>query len=371
MTYREYYDAGYEPDFDQLPAKDIHEYDKFKRSPVKLRRTHLLSQLEHARARVAEAQEIIEINKRDVDELRRINDDDQFLVSSWSVAFEYRLRLRIAERDNLEKFLSSPWTFSVFPELTPKQLVYDISYDESQHVSIDLLYIPTGVTLRPAPGVLSIDWDVRVLKFGRNATFDLSAPQTKPPAPPQPVDYNQALDGHPGVAGDAGTKGASGAPGVSLTLRGIERIEFDGSLWVRTDGGPGGDGGLGGSGQHGGGRKPYFWGRRARPGGPGGIGGQGGPGGATSSIRWSFKEGDNPYALRSVLSEGCAPSSRPEINESSIAIYGAGGCGGQGGPGGPPGIGGRADLPAGSSGDPGSPGEAGHEGKSDFSRYVG
>ena len=262
-------------------------------------------------------------------------------------------------------------TPAVFPDLKPDQLDYEIASEDATNLSIDLLYIPDNVTLRPASGITRIDWNVRVLKFGRNSTFDLSAPQAKPDAPAPPASFIQAPAGYPGVVGKPGVKGTPGTSGVSLTLRGIEQIEFDGSLWVRTDGGPGGDGGRGGVGQQGGDRQRYFWGRRAKPGGPGGVGGSGGAGGKTSSICLSFKAGDNPYALSSVLVSGCAPSRRPEIVDGSISIFGAGGSGGQGGEGGAAGIDGGADQSSAEPGEPGIAGETGPAGDVVFSRYLG
>lgn len=222
-----------------------------------------------------------------------------------------------------------------FPVLAPGQTEYVVTQDQANGLIIDTLYLPKGVTLRPGPGVRSINWSVRVLKIDEGATIDLSAPQAKPPkaangaAPPRQAGYCT-----PGVAGAAGAGGTAGAQGVSLTLRDIETLENMGSLWIRTDGGPGGDGGDGGRGQQGGGPRRNRLSDRcgAAAGGSGGAGGAAGPGGEVANVAFVFRDNNRPTGIPNGVADSCGRSQRPAVAHGKagvIAIWGTKGCPGQ------------------------------------------
>lgn len=299
--------------------------------------------------------------------MESINDDDQFLVGGNIIAFERRIKIAHAELDEIEAFSKEFWPYDVFPALCAGQLVYEVSQLEAVGSKIDVLELPDGVTIKPMAGVREIDWQVRVLRFGRNATIDLSSRNEKPATPRSIATLSpQAPVGVPGAQGNPGATGSPGQAGVALTLRGLERIEGDGTLWVRTDGGPGGDGGEGGVGQQGGAKQRRLWARRAQPGGAGGNGGKGGRGGDTSAVRWYFKSDPNLFRITCSLARDPAPSSRPSIPDGEIAIFGAGGLGGEGGAGGASGLRGDGSGNAGEIGQSGAQGENGGCGQCEF-----
>ena len=252
-------------------------------------------------------------------------------------------------------------TLSKFPPLAPGQKTYVIQENEASGLIIRNLVIPDGVTLKLAPGVSGIDWTVLEISFGKNSTIDLSASDHVPAqaadgAPPPP----QAPYCKIGVSGSPGAKGADGADGHSLTLRSIKRVELKGSLWIKTDGGPGGNGGNGAQAQQGGGPRKRPFGCDAAPGQVGGRGGDGGNGGSTSRILLTFA-GQAPD-IRSGISQDCGTSSRPNgaTGDSGIvSIFGAGGCGGRPGAGGPMGEGGDSGAHKGDAGPGGNAGANG------------
>ena len=152
-----------------------------------------------------------------------------------------------------------------------------------------------------------------------------------------------------GDTGATGHPGASGAPGASLTIRGLERIDGEGQLWIRTDGGPGGPGGEGGPGQA---TIAPAWLFRLFQRRCSGRGGPGGRGGDMAIVCISFRAEDQSLCPDAILAPGAAPSALPHMPEARMMIYGAGGRGGSGGAGGRPGDGRII-------GEPGEPGAAG------------
>jgi hypothetical protein len=245
---------------------------------------------------------------------------------------------------------------SVYPRLQPGQRLYMIPLSEANGRPADILYIPDGVTLKANPDVQKIDWSFRKIKFGRDAELDVSAPSEKPPrgadasGPMPQADYCKF--GRPG--GD-GSPGSIGRSGVSLTIRGIEEVEANGTLWVKTDGEPGADGGSGQNGQVGGGHRPNFWGCDGQPGGYGGNGGSGGAGGATSAVTLQFLENEK-HKITFNIAGDCGTTTPPSIEPGAISIWGAGGCGGQGGNKGNGGDGGESYAHKGQDGFPGATG---------------
>jgi hypothetical protein len=230
-----------------------------------------------------------------------------------------------------------------FPKITPGQVSYTITPSEATGLVIDTLYLPDGFTLKVDPSVKSIDWIVNTIKIGVNATIDLSAPQSKPPTAPSGGSQNQAeycVVGHDGVPGG---NGAAGASGVSLTIHNVSSIQNEGSLWIRTDGGPGGDGGNGGPGQLGGGHKSFGVGLfhgggcGSAGGGQGGRAGVAGVGGPTARVTIVLNgPGVTPITNGGVAPQ-CGPSQRPASVQGAtgiLVIWGAPGCGGQPGVGG-------------------------------------
>ena len=103
-------------------------------------------------------------------------------------------------------------------------------------MEIVVLRIPEFTTLRLATGVGAVDWTVGIISIGKGATFDVSAADVVPSAPFRKFLPTAAVR-RAGDTGATGHPGASGAPGASLTIRGIERIDGEGQLWIRTDGG--------------------------------------------------------------------------------------------------------------------------------------
>ena len=239
-----------------------------------------------------------------------------------------------------------------WPTLAPGQTTYVIKPNEASLI-IDTLYIPQGVTLQAGPGVQTINWMVNTLKFDQGATIDISALQIPPPVwnnvarPPKQADY--CAHGSPGANGQNGYDGAIGA---DLTIRGITVIDSgggQGSLWIRTDGGPGGAGGSGGPGQQGGGQQK-FWNHlhmntcHAGDGGPGGNGGIGGSGGRVANVTFLYSVNPAPTQQITVgVAAVCGPSQRPPAVQGPsgiIAVFGGVGCHGSNGSKGPDGGGG-------------------------------
>lgn len=242
----------------------------------------------------------------------------------------------------------SPGVHSTYPPLNQGQKIYIIPQSEALGNPGEVLDIPDDVTLKVAPDVTSIDWTIRKIRFGKNAIIDLSAPTEKPaPGANAPGPMRQAEYCIPGRNGADGSGGQSGRSGASLTIKGIEEVEAQGSLWIRTDGGPGADGGHGQDGQQGGGPEkrllePHFECKAAR-GGVAGSGGPGGNGGPTSAITLRFYDYDTGNITFNVGSL-CGSSSSPNRKIGGITIWGQPGCGGGGGGGGHGGKGGEATV---------------------------
>ena len=235
---------------------------------------------------------------------------------------------------------------------------------------IERLIIPDGHSIKVDPSVTSIDWTVRTIAFGRDATIDLRRSTSTPPkasnGPPPPgqvQDYGKA-----GLPGSAGAAGSAGVPGADLLIRELASFQSQGSLWIRTDGGSGGAGGDGGQGQTGGG--PHnpgapIIGKKAGRGGAGGPGGPGGAGGSTSRVEITFRPSVPRERFQSGCSDTCGPSQRPPaaVGESGVmAIWGAPGCGGAGGAGGPGGPSGDSNRDSKGYADPGPGGPGGRAG---------
>lgn len=250
-----------------------------------------------------------------------------------------------------------------------------------------LVRIPAGSTLKFADDVTSVNLRIGRLEFGVGSTIDLSAPVVPPPrAQPGEDQSVQPPEGYHGNPGGVGHRGTNGRPGRSLTLQ-VDEVLASGSLWVRTDGGPGGAGGTGGRGQLGGGSACIPT-KHAGNGGDGGPGGPGGAGGATSAVRIEIRTPTAPgYTL---IPAGCidrvpippsgfppkyfrvcGSSLRPESangNTGAIIIAGMVGCGGPGGAGGEPADPGDYNVrrcaigPDGKAGSRGRPGNLGENG---------
>ncbi|EJL78304.1 hypothetical protein PMI15_04368 [Polaromonas sp. CF318] len=230
-----------------------------------------------------------------------------------------------------------------FPPLAAGQLVYVIPMDQASGLIIDTLYLPKNVTLKAGEGVTAIDWSVKTIRIEENATIDLSAPQAKPgraadgAPPPRQASYCAV-----GAAGAAGAGGTPGKQGVSLNIHDIDSIDNEGSLWIRTDGGPGGDGGNGGKGQQGGGPRKNVLNKRcgAANGGAGGAAGAAGPGGATAKVVVMFKANPGTSPVTNGTAGSCGASQRPSALQGKsgvIAIWGSPGCPGNAGSAGPAG----------------------------------
>lgn len=228
------------------------------------------------------------------------------------------------------------WAAGTFPDFQG-QNEYVVTADNATGLVIDTLYIPKGKTIKVAPGVTQISWTVRTIRVDEDTTFDLSADQAVPGKaadgggpPPQP-GYCQH-----GRGGYAGHDGTPGKPGVALKINGIRRLDIQGSLWIRTDGGPGGDGGNGGRGGTGGGPHKELFSNHcnAGPGGAGGRAGAAGPGGATSRVVFLKAKDGTPYGIPNGVAPTCGRSTRPSAATGKtgvIAIYGGKGCDGAAG----------------------------------------
>jgi hypothetical protein len=240
-----------------------------------------------------------------------------------------------------------------FPPIQPGATSYVITPEEATGLVINTLYLPKGFTLKVDARVKSIEWNVDKIKIEEGATIDLSAPLAKPSKaadggpPPGQAGYCTA-----GVGGAAGGNGTSGTPGLSLTIHNVSSIDNQGSLWIRTDGGPGGNGGNGGTGQQGGGHRstvggggPFFHGGgcNAAGGGAGGRAGAAGAGGMPGKVIITFKETGTTPITNGGIAPDCGPSQRPASVQGAtgvIVIWGASGCPGSPGVVGKNGIGG-------------------------------
>jgi hypothetical protein len=241
---------------------------------------------------------------------------------------------------------------------------YVVTRENAANLRIERLVLPDNFTLRVAPDVRAIVWDVGTLEFGANATIDLSAPQDVPAkAADGGTPSGRAVACTAGGPGHDGAPGQAGSIGVSLTFRGVTRIVNSGSLWIRTDGGPGGAGGDGGAGQQGGAPRKELISSHcgAAAGGQGGSGGNGGLGGATADVVIVTAKGQ-PLDLPRDCQATCGRSQRPGAASGDtgvIATWGGPGCGGAGGRAGPGGLGGESGAPNGSSGAAGGAGAQG------------
>jgi hypothetical protein len=113
LTKYDYWCKDYEPRFDTLPTKAEYEAARAKgpaagqqgpkASSSGIDRSAALTQLENARKRVTEAQDLVESQKSTVAQLRSWGDEDQFLAGASLDTFEERLKLR----DSLEEFLKN------------------------------------------------------------------------------------------------------------------------------------------------------------------------------------------------------------------------------------------------------------------------
>jgi hypothetical protein len=254
-----------------------------------------------------------------------------------------------------------------YPPLSPGQTTYVITAGDA-NLTIPILCIPQGVTLKVDPSVTNIVWSVGQLIFEQNATIDLSNSTLKggrggDGAPPP----GQASYCKQGGAGAAGGGGQTGPSGVSLTIQDLKSIRDNGSLWIRTDGGIGGDGGTGGQGQQGGGhdKRGILGHCGAGNGGAGGPGGPGGQGGSTSAVTFLMHDPSDipPNNFIAGCNSACSASTRPTGatgNTGVVAVFGSPGCGGNGGGGGPGGLeGDRGESSAGGSGSHGGTGSLG------------
>jgi hypothetical protein len=219
-----------------------------------------------------------------------------------------------------------------FPPIKLGDTSYTITAADA-HGIIKTVYLPKNFTLKVAPGVTLIDWTVDTIRTEEGVTIDLSASPLKPAKAADGASVpGQAPSCDNGGAGGAGRPGIAGAPGVSLTIHNLSNFDNQGSVWIRTDGGPGGDGGNGGNGQLGGGAKTTFLnGCSAGWNGAAGAAGTGGAGGATGKVNINFKDG-TPAITSGADAPGCAPTQIPaEGNTGKITIWGAPGCPGQSG----------------------------------------
>jgi len=200
------------------------------------------------------------------------------------------------------------------------------------------LYLPKGFTLRFDQRIKSVNWSVNNVVFDDGATIDLSASDPKPPRAHDGASRT-GQQGYctPGDGGDPGGDGVDGTPGIDLTITNVGPLTSSGTLWIKTDGGPGGDGGNGGNGQTGGGPRStgegLFHGGSCggAGGGPGGRGGKGGAGGRPGKVTILFAV---PGAVppTNEVATVCGPTTRPTMMPAgSMIIAGAAGCGGQSG----------------------------------------
>ena len=245
----------------------------------------------------------------------------------------------------------------------------------------ECIELPDNFTIRVDPKIGSLNLNTKSLKFGKDCTIDLSGPNMKPNKAPNGNNaVGQPPWGEKGNPGGQGISGVRGKNGSRLQLT-IEKVAPQGSLWIKTDGQPGGDGGDGGNGGLGGGSScgkgeggPHT---NAGDGGDGGKGGDGGRGGDTAEIILNISYYNKAPELVTPPSIPCGPSNkRPasaSVSGGSIVVYGQPGCGGQGGSGGAGGPTDRSvpkrecgwttkDVFPGADGAPGNPGSIGQPG---------
>lgn len=237
-------------------------------------------------------------------------------------------------------FVSSP----SYPPIPSGATEFEIpTGDTCAHLSI--LRLPAGFTLRVAPGVSTIQWQVDQIQFGPGATFDLSASPVKSAKPPKPQTEGQADYCAKGDRGANGVAGKDGGNAANLIITGVQAItNSSGGLWVRNDGGPGQDSGDSGDGQHGGGH----WGRwpnecERHDGGPPGDVLKPGRGGSPSVVSITnypnlistsaASKSKSPIKVTKVPapSGACGPSTRPPgavANTGAIVVFGQPGCNG-------------------------------------------
>jgi hypothetical protein len=214
---------------------------------------------------------------------------------------------------------------------------YTVKPSEAKQ-SIENLVLPDGFTLKLDPSIRTIHWSVKRLSFGINAVFDVSSPQAIPDVPRQLDRPPQANACDDGIRGYIGTPGRTAAGPLWVVIKEIEKVDPKGSLWVKTNGAPGGQGGKGSDGGMGGGRGGTFWSHCGpNKGGIGGDGGPGAPGGQTTSVAF-VKRGDSLSYLPNNCPAEPAPACGPVAtfdgasgNTGTITAWGGVGCGGAGG----------------------------------------
>jgi hypothetical protein len=236
-----------------------------------------------------------------------------------------------------------------FPPIPPGATSYQITPAEANGLVIGTLYLPKNFTLTVDPSVKAINWSANNIVFEDGATIDLSSPTTvwgaglghpmiRPIQPGRgPDGANQGgQQGYctPGADGGAGGNGPAGINGVDLTIVNVNPLSSSGTLWIKTDGGPGGDGGNGGNGQLGGGARAVglFHGGHcdAAHGGSGGRGGAGGAGGRPGKVTILFAiPGAVPPSNGTAPT--CGSTQRPAIPTGTLAIWGGAGCPGRNG----------------------------------------
>jgi len=258
--------------------------------------------------------------------------------------------------------------------------------------------LPDNFTLNFDKAITVVNWKIQNFKFGKNCTIDLFRGEPSPAGINGSNAQGQPSYGEEGFAGGRGGDGPPGKNGITLNLS-IFDYPKTGSLWIRTDGAPGGKGGNGGSGGLGGG---WHCGGRENiskdggRGGRGGAGGNGGRGGDTARVVIHVKAA--PGTL--IRNENCgSPSLNPPKlwhpdhksmvigwrrsvrppntygNEGTIVIWGVRGPGWIGGDGGRGGMGGDGpsthqhycgfllrDVYGGDDGPDGNPGNVGQAG---------
>lgn len=219
---------------------------------------------------------------------------------------------------------------------------YEVPPGEAK-MYIENLVLPDRFKLSLNPSIKAIDWSVKNIRFGIDAEFDASAPQTKPATPGQPASPPQANACDVGTHGYKGTGGTAAAEPVKVYIHEIQKVFAQGSLWIVTNGAPAGNGGPGSQGGMGGGKGagPVFrWtgGCDPKKGGVGGDGGDGERGGATSSVAFVKYREMVPYiannCARAANDFVCGPvTANPGAggNTGTITIFGGVGCGGAGG----------------------------------------
>ncbi len=210
---------------------------------------------------------------------------------------------------------------------------YVVPLDQSRDMQIATLCIPKGHTIKFAHDVKDVSWSVLRLRIEEDATIDLTAMQVKPStahggAPPA----GQASYCAQGAAGNPGGTGETGQQGIGLNIHDLEGIDNQGSLWIKTDGGPGGDGGAGGKGQQGGGARKNILNKQcgAADGGAGGTGGAAGAGGPASKVTFTLKGStDGASLFPSGVAPTCGVSARPSGLSGRVGIiqaWGGNGC---------------------------------------------